>query len=275
RRAPARARGEHRQRPRQDAGVRQRPGGGRRRASPPVRAVLLDQAARYRPRPRDREAHGRGARRTHRRGAGPGPRPHVRRGAAARGAPRGPLDRSRLIAAAIEFVPAILFAIWATIGRRGMRERFPDLPWFVPHPAALMAVHYLLSAFFQLLPPEILAHPPAALIAAYCLGAIALIVALPGFRHVGQIFIFAEPPSGGWLVRNYGSALLMCVLAVFFPVLIPLPTFPERLIAYKLVVAAYVLVMGGLMLLRVRHVARPGGWHAGGIGGPRYRDVAL
>src|SRR5262249_22168230 len=146
RRATARARGEHLQRPRPDARVGQRPGGGRRRASPPVRAVLLDQAARHGARPRDRQAHGRGARRTDRRRAGRGSRAPLRRRAAAGGAAMSPLT-PRLVAAAIQFVPALLFWIWAWIGRRGLRERFPNLPWFVPHPAALMALHYLLSTF--------------------------------------------------------------------------------------------------------------------------------
>ncbi len=186
-----------------------------------------------------------------------------------------PLTTPRAVAAAIEFVPALLFWVWAFIGRRGMRERFPSLPWFVFHPAALMAVHYLLSAVFALLPPEMHGHPPLLLIAAYLLCDMSLIVSLAAFRHLIEVFSLGGTVSAGWKIRNYGAAVATCVLAAFFPVLLPLSTFNRQLVAYKILMTIYCLSVAVLMARRLRQVARPGAWRAGGVGGPRRRDVLL
>jgi signal transduction histidine kinase len=85
-----------------------------------------------------------------------------------------------------------------------------------------------------------------------------------------------EPPSWAWLAGNYGVAAAVGVLAVFFDVLVPLPTFPERLTAYRLVYVAYELVVLALCVRALARIARRGAWRpGGGVIVLRWADVAL
>ena len=129
---------------------------------------------------------------------------------------------------------------------RGSRARW------LPHPAALAALSFALGA----LPQD--AGPAPVRIAAYALGDALLALALAGYAHLArQRARPGEPAGRRWLLANYVPAVAMCLLACTFRLVIPLPSFPQQLAAYRAVFLAYYLTTTGRTL----------GWLVGHAGG--------
>jgi signal transduction histidine kinase len=186
-----------------------------------------------------------------------------------------PPDTRQLAGAALLLVPALLLGVMAPIFGRARRTVFPDVPvlrW-LPHPTWFLSLHYLLSAGFQLLPPELHHPPPAPLRLAYAVADVAVLVSIAGFRQLlGLLTSTAAPPDRRWLALNWGPALGLAALVV----LLEVPSgSPVSLFACRVAVIVYAFVMGAVMIGRVRRIARPGAWRPGGVGGPRVRDVAI
>jgi len=189
-----------------------------------------------------------------------------------------PPGTDQLVAAAVELVPAFLFAVVASIVGSARRIVFPDVPVLrrLPHPLWLVSLHYLVIAMLVLLPPELARARPPGVRAASAVADFALILFLPGLRQI--VTLVTTPgwrPTRAWLVRDYGPALALCGLGALVHAVPPSPAISRWLPVYQTSIGLYLIVLGGAMLYRIRHVAEPGSWRPGGIAGPHVRDTVI
>lgn len=179
----------------------------------------------------------------------------------------GPRD---VAAALVELVPALVLAVGAHASSRYFQGRARR---WLPHPAWLLVLHYVLCATFRLVPLEVFQAPPPLLRALQDASIVAVVLALPGYRHLQEAERGARV-GRRWLAWTWGSAAAVSAFAVLFPRLAPLPgearATPTKVVAY-----GYCLVMAVLILAAIRRHAQPGRWRPGNVGGPSRWDVAF
>src|SRR3989454_12772723 len=109
----------------------------------------------------------------------------------------------RLAAAAVLFVPALLWAVFARSIWGFLHKRRPRSRVFVVLLAlsCLLALHYVLWTLLVLAPSR---STRVLLLAASDLGAAALLAV---GRHLARVWpVRADPPRPAWLAVNYGAA---------------------------------------------------------------------
>ena len=162
----------------------------------------------------------------------------------------------RLLAAAVLFVPALLWAvfardIWGFLHKRRPRSRVFVILFSL---GSLFALHYVLWTLLVLAPSR---STRVLLLAASDLGAAALLAV---GRHFARAWpVRADSPRPVWLAVNYGAAAVagsVFVLADLDTVALPGGT---AFVAF----AAYLFAMGALTVWDVRRLARCGAWQPG------------
>src|SRR5262249_33887415 len=68
----------------------------------------------------------------------------------------------------------------------------------------------------------------------------------------------------GWYAANYGPALAVATLSLFFPRLIPAPTRHQQVFVYLVVLYGYASLMIALLLRQMSRVVRRGAWWPAG-----------
>src|SRR5437773_2582791 len=162
----------------------------------------------------------------------------------------------RLAAAAVLFVPALLWAVFAQSIWGFIRKRRPRSRVFLVLLAlsCLFALHYVLWTLLVLAPSH---STRVLLLAASDLGAAALLAV---GRHFARVWpVRADSPRPSWLGVNYGGAVVAA--SVFVLADLGAGGVPEA--AAFLPFAAYLLAMGALTVWDVRRFARCGVWQPG------------
>jgi signal transduction histidine kinase len=184
---------------------------------------------------------------------------------------------SQLMAAAVYFLPALVFAIVADdLWRFRLRVRPHNqvsrlLPWLV----SLGAAFYLIEIVFALLPADLHARRPPALLALYVLSDFVVIGALALTRHLSLLMpLGAVPPTRRWLLTHYGLAALLVAISAE-PRLIPLDSQEGRLAALRISHVVYIVAMMALSAWQVARVARRGVWRPGTLGDLRTADAVI
>src|SRR5262249_41739196 len=155
-------------------------------------------------------------------------------------------------------------------GRRSLRY-----PALISLPAvALLAVVVWINVLQPLLPPTLREQPGAVrelLVAVQDLGVVTLLAL---FRHATWYSSYrAEPPSRGWLARNYGACAVIGAIVVAGNLgLIRGPWAPPVAIAS---IGMYQAAMLVLIARSLGRQSREWGGRAGGIGEPHLLDVVL
>jgi signal transduction histidine kinase len=123
----------------------------------------------------------------------------------------------------------------------------------LPHPGVLVGLSYALAV----LPQDVDLGPIR--IAAYVLGDALFALGFAGYVHLARRRATPEhSPGRWWLAANYGPAVALSLLAATFQDVIPLPTFPRQLEAYRAIFLFYTLTTAGRTL----------GWLVGPSGAP-------
>jgi signal transduction histidine kinase len=176
----------------------------------------------------------------------------------------------QVVEAFVELVPALLLAVTARTSSRYFRGRARR---WVPHPAWLLALHYVCWAVMRLVPLEIRQIPPPAIAALQDASVVTLVLALPGFRHL-QEAVRRAPVAPRWVARTWTVGIVVAAFAVLFPRLAPLPG-EARMTITRFVVLGYCLPMVMLILRAIWRHSRPGAWRPGNVGGPSRWDVVF
>ena len=190
------------------------------------------------------------------------------------------LTTFQLVAAAVHFVPALVWAIVAQNAWSFLRTRRPQSRFFrlLPIVGAAVAFGYATFTVIAVLPPELHQHPPTGIVVLFALNELSNFTIVALARHLSRYFPTPEmPPARAvWLAVNYGSSVAMDVLMFAFLGIIQVPIFPPHFAAYPIIRMAYQLVMLGLIVWRIIPIARPGVWAPGGGSWvPRGADVVF
>ena len=177
----------------------------------------------------------------------------------------------QVVAALIELVPALLFVTVARTGSRYVRGRARR---WLPHPGWLLALHYALFAVFRVTPLELQQAPPPILRLLQDGSLVVLVLGLAGFRHLQRVTGAEGVPSFGWRARIWGVAVAVAAFVVLVPRFAPLPG-EARVTMMSIVLGAYCVAMGVVMLRVLRREGRPGRWRPGNVGGMSRRGLAF
>jgi signal transduction histidine kinase len=183
-----------------------------------------------------------------------------------------------LVHAALEAVPALVWAILAEAAWRDSRSgRRSSTPRRFIAVSSLMALHYVLSVFQDLIPTDLDWRAPGLRDWLGTLDTASIVVGLAIFVHPGASFTFLReepPPSRGWVATNYGVAAL--VVAVLLGArLVPdhvawLAWFFSTIVSFT-----YFIVVTALVIDDMRRRVRRGAWRPGGLGATWSVDVAV
>ncbi|MEW6271496.1 MAG: ATP-binding protein [Thermodesulfobacteriota bacterium] len=184
----------------------------------------------------------------------------------------------QIVGISLRLLPAL---VWAVAGTQALRfllvHRPPSMLYrLFPLMAASVTAGFLIGVVYWL--GGFGAEPPGRVTKLLYLGNdLFILTALAVFRHmVRYLPVPEEPPSRAWLAGNYGSAAAVGLLAITFPVVIPAPTFEQRLLVYRAIYVSYELAILVLCMRALARIARRGGWRpGGGVIALRYVDVAL
>jgi len=171
----------------------------------------------------------------------------------------------QLIAAALTFIPALVWAVMAQAISRFTRKRGSKgtVQRVLLALTCLVAMHYALWSLFPLLASHLRGEGnrlSAVLLAASDTNVVALMAAA---RHFVLLWpIRAEAPRRGWLAVNYGSAL---VAATFFVLAdLRIVHLPEHgLLGFFALFTGYFVVLAALCMQDVFRLARCGAWRPG------------
>src|SRR5437867_4120986 len=172
----------------------------------------------------------------------------------------------RLAAAAVYFVPALLWAVFAQSIWGFLRKRRPRSPAFVVLfiVGGLVALHYALWVLIAL------ARSRATRVALLATSDADTAVLLALGRHFARLWpVRADPPRSAWLGVNYGAAALAA--GVF--VLADLGTLALPGATSFVPFTAYLLAMAALTVWDVQRLARSGAWQPGRLDETSSADV--
>src|SRR5437016_4448699 len=172
----------------------------------------------------------------------------------------------RLLAAAVYFVPALLWAvfaqsIWGFLRKRRPRSRAFVVLFIV---GGLVALHYALWVLIAL------ARSRATRVALLAASDADTAVLLALGRHFARLWpVRADPPRPGWLGVNYGVAALAAIVFV----LADLGTLALPGATSFVPFTAYLLAMAALTVWDVQRLARSGAWQPGRLDEATSADV--
>src|SRR5437762_5492042 len=172
----------------------------------------------------------------------------------------------RLLAAAVYFVPALLWAvfaqsIWGFLRKRRPRSRAFVVLFIV---GGLVALHYALWVLIAL------ARSRATRVALLATSDADTAVLLAVGRHFARLWpVRADPPRPAWLGVNYGAAALAA--GVF--VLADLGTLALPGATSFVPFTGYLLAMAALTVWDVQRLARSGAWQPGRLDEASSADV--
>src|SRR5438132_301689 len=172
----------------------------------------------------------------------------------------------RLLAAAVYFVPALLWAvfaqsIWGFLRKRRPRSRAFVVLFIV---GGLIALHYALWVLIAL------ARSRATRVALLAASDADTAVLLGLGQHFARRWpVRADPPRPGWLGVNYGVAALAAIVFV----LADLGTLALPGATSFVPFTAYLLAMAALTVWDVQRLARSGAWQPGRLDEATSADV--
>ena len=162
----------------------------------------------------------------------------------------------RLVAAAVLFVPALLWGVFAQDIWGFLHKRRPRTRAFV----ALLALACLLALHYVLWTLLVLAPSRSARVLVLAASDLAATVLLAVGRHLARVWpVRADPPRPAWLGVNYGAAAVAAsvfVLTDLGPLSLPGAT---AFVPFM----AYLFAMGALTVWDVQRLARRGAWQPG------------
>src|SRR5437667_10487054 len=172
----------------------------------------------------------------------------------------------RLAAAAVYFVPALLWAVFAQSIWGFLRKRRPRSRAFV----VLFIVGGLVALRHALWVLIALARSRATGVALLAASAADTAVLLGLRRHFARLWpVRADPPRPGWLGVNYGVAALAAIVFV----LADLGSLVLPGAASFVPFTAYLLAMAALTVWDVQRLARSGAWQPGRLDEASSADV--
>src|SRR5437773_410984 len=172
----------------------------------------------------------------------------------------------RRVAAAVYFVPALLWAvfaqsIWGFLRKRKPRSRAFVVLFIV---GGLVALHYALWVLIAL------ARSRATRVALLATSDADTAVLLALGRHFARLWpVRADPPRSAWLGVNYGVAALAAIVFV----LADLGTLALPGATSFVPFTAYLLAMAALTVWDVQRLARSGAWQPGRLDEATSADV--
>src|SRR5437762_2416895 len=172
----------------------------------------------------------------------------------------------RLLAAAVYFVPALLWAvfaqsIWGFLRKRRPRSRAFVVLFIV---GGLVALHYALWVLIAL------ARSRATRVALLAASDADTAVLLALGRHFARLWpVRADPPRPGWLAVNYGVAALAAIVFV----LADSGTLALPGATSFVPFTTYLLAMAALTVWDVQRLARSGAWQPGRLDEATSADV--
>src|SRR5213083_937930 len=172
----------------------------------------------------------------------------------------------RLLAAAVYFVPALLWAVFAQSIWGFLRKRRPRSRAFVALfiVGGLVALHYALWVLIAL------ARSRATRVALLAASDADTAVLLALGRHFARLWpVRADPPRPGWVGVNYGVAALAAIVFV----LADLGTLALPGATSFVPFTAYLLAMAALTVWDVQRLARSGAWQPGRLDEATSADV--
>ena len=187
------------------------------------------------------------------------------------------LTNFQLLAAALHFLPALIWALVAHHSWRFVRTRCPKSHFFrmLPVVGTAVAINYLQFTLLCLLPRDLLLRNLTLSTSIYAGNDCAIFTVVALARHMS--FFFPTPeraPSAAWLFANYASSLLMCGFALTSMGALPLLSAEQYFGAYLYLRIAYQAGMLATILVRVLRLSRPSGWRlGGGVWQPRRADA--
>ena len=172
----------------------------------------------------------------------------------------------RLVGAAVYFVPALLWAvfaqsIWGFLHKRRPRSHAFVVLFIV---GGLVALHYALWVLI------VLARSRAAAVVLLAASDAGTAVLLAVGRHFARLWpVRADPPRPAWLGVNYGVAALAAAVFVLADLgTLALPG-PVSFVPFTI----YLLTMGALTVWDVQRLARCGAWQPGRLDETNSADV--
>ncbi len=157
----------------------------------------------------------------------------------------------QLVAAALQFIPGLVWAVMALGHWRVLSLRRPGSTLFrlLLAVTACAAVHYGLFTLFALIPGQLGGERKSLLGALLDVDGVAMIAT---GRHLAYLWpLHAAPPTRGWLTRNYGASVLVGTLAV----LTNLEVLPGAIWG-RLLYAVYTVFLVTMAILTVRDFRR-------------------
>jgi signal transduction histidine kinase len=187
------------------------------------------------------------------------------------------LHPSQLVAAAVYFLPALVWGIvatdlWAFVVRVRPRNALSRLlPWLT----TMAAAFYVGEAVFALLPDDLHLRPPPWLTALYVAHDTIIILTVAVTLHLAKVMApGVRTPSRRWLVAHYGLAALVIAI-IINPHLLPGATREAQLHTMRVIHFAYIIVILALSVAHAARFARRGLWRPGSLGDLRTADIVV
>jgi signal transduction histidine kinase len=181
------------------------------------------------------------------------------------------------LAVPLEFVVALVWLViaermwWYRLTRRPQSTFYRVVPFF----AGALAAHYFLNTLGGLKAVNLDAPPERFHVLVYTLSDLAALAGISLLRHaLAYLPLREEPPGRGWLVVNYGLAVLVAALS-FLPRVNPNLTAGQQRLASLIPMIFYTVLVCLLLLRYLRRIARRGSWGAGAISEIRRPDVVI
>jgi signal transduction histidine kinase len=171
-----------------------------------------------------------------------------------------------LVAAAVAFLPALVWTIEARSAWHFLRTRRPRHPVFrlVPIMAGTAALFYVAEGALCLAPgvwlPAQSGRPAGWFMPVLVVNDWSMFLTLALARHVTALLARKGRPGRRWLAVNYGSALVMASLTLFPSSVMPGETFRQQVLGYLAVVNLYAVVMLALVVMSLVRLVRRGAW---------------
>lgn len=182
----------------------------------------------------------------------------------------------QIVLGAANFTIAVVWAFCA----QGAWKAFHAQHWrsgltcLLPLLSTTMAVVYLTTSIFTLMPANIPYNPPLVLVLLYDLNDIAVCIAVALFRHLIRYFSLREArPTRAWLAVNYGVAGILVAFVILAHLLSP-ELVRSRPPEYQLVIWTYVAITLGVATRSLLPLAR-GSWRPGAFAVARRPDALI